>query len=311
MSAHRVYYGKGAQALVTVPHRDGRPVRVTAGTFGIFDARYGDGSGDHVLVAAGTAATVDAASTVLTARAGRGAEDRRTLTVVSTADFAEGHMYLLAGADGRAELVTVAAIASATVARTASEVRGDFGTGSTLRGVEVSATFPGTAADAEANLDGLPWVVVWTFVGLPPLREMVHLERGEEAQLATLADLLQLDPMVPLVGGDRVDPAAALARAHRDLRTDLRLAGAAEADLLVGPVGRDAVVYRAAYLVMHHGDDAASERKAADYLARYNELRAALVIGAKKPEVVALSKAEAAQILNPAKLWTQFGWGSN
>jgi hypothetical protein len=37
--------------------------------------------------------------------------------------------------------------------------------------------------------------------------------------------------MIPLAGGDRVSPATALARAHKDFRTDLQLADVSEADL--------------------------------------------------------------------------------
>jgi hypothetical protein len=309
MALHTIYFSKGAQALVTVPHRGGAPVRVTAGTFEIVDTRYSVDSDEHVIVAAGTAASIDALSTTLTAKAGRNAADRRALTLTSTAGLVVGAQYLLEAASGQTELVRIAAVPSGTLARTTQELRGDFATGAALRGVQVSATFPAPPAADEDNLDDGAFMVIWTFAGLPPLRESIHIERGEEAQLATLDDLRELDPMLSIGGGDRIDPAAALARAHKDFRLDLQMAGVIEADLLAGALGRDAVCYRAAFLATQHGDDPVSERKAASYLARYQEIRAAVVVGALKPGVVALDKDQAARATNPATLFHGWGFG--
>lgn len=308
MALHTIYFEKGAQALVTVPHRGGAPVRVTAGTFEIVDTRYSVDSDEHVIVAAGTAATVDALNTTLTAKAGRNAADRRALTVTSTTGLVVGAQYLLESVSGQAELVRIAAAPSGTLARTTQEIRGDFATGTTLRGVQVSATFPAPPAADEDNLDDGAFMVIWTFAGFPPIREPIYIERGEEAQLATLDDLRELDPMLSVTGGDRIDPAAALSRAHKDLRLDLQMAGVEEADLLAGTLGRDAVCYRAAYLAVQHGDDPVSERKAADYKARYLEIRGAIVVGAKKPGVVALDKDQQASPVNPATLFHGFGF---
>ena len=309
MALHRVYFGKGAQTLITIPHRAGSPVRVTSATYEIIDTRYGVDSDEHVVVAAGTAATVDATSTTLTARAGRGAADRRALTLTSTAGVTTGHQFILTSPAGAVELVRVADVVSATVLRTAAEIRGDYAAGSTFKGIEVAGVFPADPAADEDNLDSDAFVVVWTMPGLPPIRESVFVERGEEGQLATLDDLAELDPHIPLAGGDRVSPAAALARAHKDFRVDLQLAAINESDLLAGPIGRDAVCYRAAELCFSHGDDPVSERKAKSYGARYQELRAAIVVGALKPQVVALDKSdEVAKRTSPAMLFYGFGF---
>lgn len=312
MATHRIYYGKGSQSLIHIPHRDARPVRVTSGTYGIYDTRYSESSADHVLVAAGTAATFDAVSTTLAAKAGRNAQDHRALSLASTAGMAPGHSYIIEAAGGQAELVKIASVPNATTALAIAEIRGDYPSASTLKGVEVSASFPSGAANDEdsiRNRDGMPWIVVWSFTGFPPLRESIFLERGEEAQLATLDDLRELDPYLSNVGGDRIEPSLALARAHRDFRTDLMLAGASESDYLSGPLGRDAVVYRAAALALQHSDDESSQRRAEGYEKRYQELRAALQIGSKKPQVLTLDKVDAsAEAVNPATLFKPFGW---
>ena len=308
MPTHRIYYGRGDQTLTTIPHRGGQPVRVTAATYEILDTRHGADSADHVVIAAGTFATVDALSTTTTAKAGRGAEDRRALTLTSTAGLVAGHLYILEGAKGQAELVTIAAVASGTVARTAAEIRGDYATGTALRGVEVSATFPEVEADDDDNLDGLPFLLTWTFSGLPPLRETVFAERGEEAQLATLADLLLLDPTLSLVGGDRVSPASALAQAHRDLRTALQQAGRSEADVLAGGIGRDYVCYRAAYLCLLGADDQTAARKLDHYEKQANTLQTSLLLGGVKPGVAILDKAtEANAPFTISSLFKVFG----
>lgn len=305
MSTHRVYFGKGEQTLRTVLHRRGRPLRVASATFAILDTRHPESSDDHILVAAGEPATIDALSTTLSARAGRSAASRRRIDVVTTAGVSAGSTYILEAADGRAEIVRIDAVASATQLLTAAEIAGDYPAGTMLRGVEVAAAFPADAADDEDNLlDDLPWLLVWSVDGEPPIRESIHLHRGEEAQLATLDDLLELDPHLAAGGGDRHEVALALARAHRDLRTDLALAGARETDLLVGPIGRDAVAYRAAWHLIAGRPDDASIRRAEDYAARYQELRGALQVGSKKPEVIALDKSdEVAVAINPAALF--------
>ena len=113
MALHRVYYEGGAQTLTTIPHRNGAPVRVAAGTYEIFDTRYSEDSDLYEVVAAGTAATIDSTSKTLTAKAGRGATDRKALTMASTTGLVVGSTYILEGLHGATELVRIAAIASA------------------------------------------------------------------------------------------------------------------------------------------------------------------------------------------------------
>lgn len=310
MPSHRVYFGKGDQVVRTIPYRGGSPVRVSAGTYTILDPRYSEGSDEHILVAS-TAVGLDAVNTTLSAKAGRGSGDRRALALASTAGMFAGRKYLLESTKGIVEEVRIVAIPSGTTALTAAEIKGEFPADSTLKGLEVSATFPEAAANDKDNLsrDRMPWLVEWTFTGFPPFRESVFLERGEENLLASLDDLAELDPHLSSVGGDRIDAALSLARAHKDFRTDLALAGADEADYLAGPIGRDAVVYRAAYLSLCHSNDESAVRRAEEYEKRYQEIRAALQVGTRKPGVTVLDKSEEnATPANPANLFKPFGW---
>lgn len=306
MTTHRVYFGKGDQTVRTIPHRDKRPVRVESGTYAIYDARFGDVSSDHIVVAAGTAAAISSVSTVLTAKAGRNANDRHAVTVSATAGITAGRTFLLTSPVGHAQTITVASVVSGTALLAANEIRGDFPTGSTLQGVEVSATFPAVEADDDDNLDGLPYVVVWDFPGFPPLRDSIFLQRAEESLAASLDDLLELDSSISNVGGDRRVAETALARAHKDLRTEMLMAGANESDMLLGPIGRDAVLNRAAVYCWMNSSDEQAKAKVAFYDARWTKLVGSLKLGSEKPQVVTLSQASAEKVAQKAAAFVSF-----
>lgn len=309
MATHRAYFGKGTQTLITTPHRDGRPVRVASATYAILDTRFGESSDQHVLVAAGTVGIVDPASTILTNTAGRNAPDHRVITVSSTAGFVRGHTYILQSPSGYVEEVKISEVVSGTALRVDAEIRGEFAVASALKGFEVSASFPEEAANDSAKLDDMPWILVWTFPGFPPIREPIHLERGEEAQLATHSDLVRLDPNIAKLGGNVFDTASALLSAHKRWRNDLMLGGAIESDLITADLGQEAVTNLAAYYCLLSSTDENDREKRDFYLKRYNEIRAALNVGAMKPHIVPLDKAsETAGKVNPVALFKAFGF---
>lgn len=309
MAKHRVYFGRGDQPLRTVPHIQGRPQVVASATYSISNLRYSIGSTEHVVAAAGTVATIDTASTSLANMAGPEATNARTIRVASTAGFSANRSYALTSTSGVVELVRIATVVSGTELLAAAEIRGKFLTGSTLKGCELTATFPAAQADDVDHVsDDLPWLIVWDIPGFAPLKESIHLERGEEAILATLEDLTELDPMLAKTGNERIDSALALSRAHRDVRTDLQLAGASESDMLLGPIGRDCVCYRAAFLMTHHSNDEAEMKKAEFYHERYQHLLSGLMIGSMRSEVVALDKATVTTTKrNPAAMFKRYG----
>lgn len=308
MPAHRVYFDKGDQTLYFALHRDGAPMRVSGATYAIHDTRFDVSSDDYTIVPPGTAATLDTVSTVLTTKAGKGTEDKKIVTVSSTAGITPFRKYILTSPQGRVEEIRVAAVTSATQLLASKGIQEEFPLGSTFKGFELSATFPSTAADDSDKLDGFSWVIVWTIAGHAPYREPIHLERGEEAQLATLDDLKELDPHVSNLG---VDVAQALSRAHKTFRVDILAHGANESDMLTGPIGVDAVVNLAAhYCYRNLGDEGGIEQKLADqYLERYKTLLSHIVVGATKPQVVNLNKVDGtAEKRNPATLFRPYGF---
>lgn len=149
-----VYRDQGDQPLIHVP-----PVRVAAATFALEDLAEGETSAGRVL--ASGAATVDSLNAAMTADSGRGTTSPRTIFVVAGGAQAR-HVYAVEG-DDDSELVRLEAVA-ATYVTAAAPLSARYATGSRLRGVELSATFPAAAA-AREDLQEEDRVlrIVWTY----------------------------------------------------------------------------------------------------------------------------------------------------
>lgn len=152
---HEIYLGQGDQALYHVP-----PLRVASATYSIEDTTLGEDNADRVLGSG--AATLDAFDEVLTAASGSGTTDPRAIAAPG-ASAVVGAPYVLEAADGQSELLTVAGAAVAAVQAT-SPLSGQYATGSRLRGVRLSATFPSAdAARAELLEEDRLLLVTWTY----------------------------------------------------------------------------------------------------------------------------------------------------
>lgn len=302
MTTKTIYFNKGAQSIKTVPHRGDRsPMVVASATYGIFDLRPWK---THVVVAEGTAATVDPVSTVLTAKGGRGSESRRNITVASTAGVEPGREYLLTHKDsGVSEMVTIASVASATTLLIDGELASEYPVASTFRGLEVSAVFPEGPANDEANLDGFAFAIVWTFPGVAaPQREPIFVENFQQHVMATVSDLRRLDPLIA-AGSDRLGPDSALAQAHEDVRAEIMLAGANPNAMLLGTLGKQACVYRAAALLMVRDPSEHAKTRYKFYIEEYDRIIKAFKIGATRPEVINTDQTTKAQVPSVANFW--------
>lgn len=297
MSNQRVVYGQGAQVLRSIAMDVmGAAVVPTSATYTIVDRRYGDTDAAYIVVSS-TAATLDAVSTTLTAKSGRSSVDPSLLTLASVVGIVEGRRYLLANATGERELVTVRAVQAAThTVRLASEPEHGYPTGSTLRGLELAATFPALAANDEQSLSAR-FAIIWTFVGVDvaPMVETIELVRPQAAPYATLADLVAFDSTLSTKQASRLDLSTCIAVATRQYMTDLRLAGIDPTSHYAGEIGTDAIIHLAGYHALKSDQDEVSVRKAEAYLTRYNELRAALSSGKDKPGVSDIDKQSGAE----------------
>lgn len=167
--SHRVLYGEGAQTLRFIPiGPDGRPNRVTSATYRIDDMRWSTDGAERVVVAAGTAAVLSAASATLSSAGGANASNPQRLHVDNVTSFVDGRRYLLSTADGSSREVIQCSGIDAGATRyifSLHDIQGIYPVGSTLQAIELEATFPALEANDETEVEegGGPYQVLWDF----------------------------------------------------------------------------------------------------------------------------------------------------
>ena len=261
MREHRLNYNQGAQTLRTIAVSDlGSAAIPSAATAELVDLRYSDTTANYT-VAAAAPATIDSVSTTTTAACGRSSASPSLLALASVAGVSAGRSYLLSNASGQSEIVVATSVdAAAKTVRVQTEPQHKYPIGSTLRGLEVSFTVAAEVSNTDDNFDAT-LAVIWTFTGVSPSRVSERIELVRPApSWATVAELVQLDPHLAQRGGPGLDLDVFLTVAHRDLADDLRMAGLDPYRHNPGPLGRSAVVYRAAYHALKAStDDAARD----------------------------------------------------
>lgn len=292
---HRLLYEGGGQSVrAVVANASGRPVVVAACSFEVCDLRHPATSAAHVL--ASGSATLDSVSTTLAAAAGKGTADPRALTVTSATGIAVGRRYL-AVSGGKSEVVRIDAV-SGTTLRLVGDLPTYFASGSSFLGLEVSATIPAEVC-ADVNFLGESLLAIrWLPTGAPAFIEPVFVERQAPAQLVTPDELVSFDPGLSTYasgGASTMSLAAACAEAQTDLNVDLLAAGCDDAQILTGPIGRRAVLALGAWHLLKHSTDPSAVSRAERYHARYQELRASLLVGLDKAKTRRLDEQNAAK----------------
>ncbi len=231
---HFVRFNAGTQDIISVPlDSNGDPVLPSSATYGIFDIRFPeDDSTDREIVAAGTAGTIDTATSTTTAAAGAGQSDRTLLAMTDGSDFDEGHRYMLTDlTTGRRRLVTIEN-KNGNNLYLASNLVKLWASGSTLEGIEVTASFPSAEAnDEEDTVDsgGGPYAIDWTWTGPEQTRqrELIWVRRNPEMPyLVTLDDCEFVDPLLRTQLQNMNGAAGKfLYQAHADLWAELRAVG--------------------------------------------------------------------------------------
>lgn len=253
---HQVIYGGGDQVLRTVPlNRHARPTAVTACTYKILDLRLSED--DPLRVVAEGNATLDATTTTTTAAVGLGANTNpKRIPVNSTAGFSQGRRYLLLADDGQRELVLCWAI-GANYIESRDEIAKQFASGSTLRGIEVSATFPALEASNEDKFQdqGGPYGVDWSWDLDPsPRREIIFITRQPDSLLVTEEEVIALEPTLPAHTGQRLTIPTAIRVAAQEVRTHLQLHQIDPDNFHAGEALKMAVIWRAVWHVLRHLD---------------------------------------------------------
>lgn len=260
---HQVVFGGGAQVLRTAPlNKAARPTVATTATFRIVDLRLAEDDPLR-LIASGDAA-IDATATTTTAAVGLGTAKARELPVVSSTGFVEGRSYLIADAAGIRELVVCEGVTTGLV-KLRDELSRRFEAGVTVRGIEVSATFPSLEAANESSLqdEGGPYAVDWTWdVDPSPRREIVFIVRRTDALSITEAELLAVDPTLSAITGPRVSLSGAISIAVQEVRAMMQAVQVDPDNFHGSAAAKLAVAYRAAWHVLRHKDGDASAAKA-------------------------------------------------
>ncbi len=206
---HEIYRDQGDQQLVHIP-----PVRVTSAEYIIEDLAEGESSADRVI--ASGAATIDALSESIAADSGRGTTSPRRIAVAGSTAL-RARTYALEE-NGETEIVTLEGVTPNAVI-TDSPVSAAYTDAGQLRGVEVSATFPGAAAaDENRQEDDHPLRVIWTYTidsRLVRVREQIRLRR-------VASDQAYLGQMVKAVRRDWPELVQALPKEANAVRTLVR-----------------------------------------------------------------------------------------
>lgn len=290
---HQIIYGAGSQTIRTVPiNRHGRPTLATSATYRIIDLRKGEDDPEREVVAAGTGATIDSTSTTTTASCGIGTANERKILVNSTTGFVQGLRYLLTSSDGTRELVLCEAIGSGYVA-VRDAISRQFASNSTLRGIEVSGTFPsGTANDEEKIEDGEggPFCVDWSWdVDPSPRREMIWLIRQPDSLLITTEDLFALEPAISSIEGDRFRPETAIRQAATEIRAWCQAHQIDPDNFDGGTMLKLAVTYRAAWHSLRQLDGPTNRERAQELKDESQKYLDSITIGQPPEKSVKVS----------------------
>lgn len=248
---HQIVYNGGAQTISTVPlNRHARPTAVTTATYRIVDLRLSED--DPLRLIASGNATIDSTSTTTTAPCGLGTSKPKEIPLTSSVGFVQGKQYLITDGSGIRELVLVEGVSTGLI-KLRSEISKKFDSGVTVRGIEVSCTFPSLEAAKEESLQdsGGPYAVDWSWDLDPsPKREIIFIIRRADGLVITEEELLALDPSLAPTTGQRTSLATAIRQAAMEVRAMCQMSQVDPDNFHGGTTLRLATTYRAAWHVL-------------------------------------------------------------
>jgi hypothetical protein len=228
---HYVTHDGGDQTIYHVPlDRHVRASVVASATYAIADARKHEDDAERT-VQASTAASVDATSLTLSAASGPSATNPRRIQLGALTGLVEGHQYMLVGAGGLTELITLDYLDTANnYAYAKHDIRNAFATSDTLQGVEISGTFPTLeAADDDAlSGGGGPYIVSWVYTidGTEYLpADDLYIRRYTTEGMCSEEDVLQAYPRMASRSRGVSDIADGIASATKHIQAELANAG--------------------------------------------------------------------------------------
>lgn len=289
-----VLHGQGAITLRHVPQdRHKRPRIVASATYAIADLRYSEDSAERDVDSG--AATIAAVNTAITAGAGPGETDPHRIIVTANTNIATGRSYLLVGADGNDELVSVRAIDTLNV-YTHLALRQDFASGATLRAVELTASFPAAEANDDVEIETAPhpYQVVWTYTidaDIHVVDEIVWLSRTSGGPIVDELYVLNGYPTMGQRLRARADISSAITVATDDYNAEVTASGKDPRTFRGNETARVAVRARALQRCFEWcGGGEHDVRQAERYEAQFKYLMAQLLFGTPRPRTTTVDQ---------------------
>jgi hypothetical protein len=304
MTAHRILFGSTSQTLAHVPAG-----YVASATYTIENLRFDTDHASRV-VASGSA-TVASWSLTSSASSGAATTNPRRFSTAATTGASIGDPAQLAAADGDAELVEVLAISSGSYVETSAPIAGMYPSGSTLRGIKITAPFPDAYAADEDELEREPLLrVVWSYTlhgRAWKVPELIEWSRQTPDVLDLGGAILSVRELYPdlaprLPDGAQLERIAS--RLADDVRDDLRARGLDPAHVLLGPGGRSLmaakIIEHASLLGYSPGASSLDSFRSAalkGYAARLANL--VIGLGSKGPAAVDITDAPSGRVSSP------------
>lgn len=249
---NRIIYGQTSQALRHIPAGV-----VSGASFTLEDIEVADDASTRVI--ASGACTVASWTATTSATAGATQSNAKRMSVTSTTGIALAVPAVITGADGMRELFEVAGFYADTYVEAASDLAGEYASGSTIAGVLVSASVPDVfAADEDAFKLGHALRVTWTYTlggvlyRVPELVEFArHNERGDAFVGEVVIRLRKLYPEIGGTLGDGIEFDTIVALMNEQVADDLRAKGIPPENFMLGQRGRGLLEAR---VLMHAGE---------------------------------------------------------
>lgn len=296
---HMILFQGGDQTIKTIPlDLFFRPAIVTSPTYLIEDLRYDKDDTTNRVIASGNA-TQGSQSFTLTGACGPSQADATFIPFASPPSGWLNAWVMLLKADQTRELVFVRAVdTNGVYAR--HPVRRDYASGDTIRGIEVRATFPSSAAADEDRLDnkGGPMRVTWGWTdedgNVDALGELIWLKRSKRGKVVFEQHLIKRWPAVArwAIQDDMIRNA--LDAAHEDYWSELAMNGLPIERFYTCDHGQLAITNRALYYLHMWRETEDSIDLAERFLDEWRRVVSGLTNGLPGAGVVTVSEDDAA-----------------
>jgi hypothetical protein len=279
---HQILLDGTSQTLEHVPAG-----YVSAATFVLEDLTYGIDDASRTL--ASGSCSVASWSLTTSASAGPSASNARRLSTASTTGAAVGAPAVVTAADGSREIIEIAAVSSGTYVEASAALSATYASGSTVKGIRLTASVPDAVAANEDLLEQQhPFRIVWTYTldgVVHRVQHAVEFVRHTAADVDVGSALISLSILYPDIASRLPDGArwtALVAELTRSIRVDLRARSIDPERWMLGEAGLELLILRTVEHAAYLGWSPGSQDQAEFYRtarARYRERLESLTIG--------------------------------